>query len=584
MPNNSVLTKISLAAFCAMLILPFLNPHHLNPIPTFFQEWTAAACGIIATATLLRKERLAQLEIPHIALLPLGMIGLLLLQFVFGLVVFPTQALIFALYLLWAVLILTLGQSLRQQISLEKLANLFAAAILAGALLASVLLALQLVDPRLGLGWVFPLVKGSGNLAQVNHLADYLWLGIASLIYLNVQKKIGVSITVFFALTLLSAASLTGSRSVFLYAFGFALLSLWAAWHFRQDPLRQIARISLLLLPATLLLQVIFSHIDLAQRLSASLSGERVFSLVSGTSQRLQLWRTALAIFSEHPWLGAGVGQFPVNSYFIVGAAPDGRFLGGGEHAHNLILHLLSEFGVVAPLLAIVMGYRWWLGFVRQEWSSAHWWIAAVLLVLTTHSQLEYPLWYVFFLGIAALVLGIGSTTGIRPKVSPSGRVLVTLILIMGMLTLATMAYDYRKLERTLNGQLISANEKQVWKTTLESLSDLQRGSLFSHYVDLSYAYQLSVDRESLKDKITVTKIAIQFSPVDLITFKLAYLLALDGQQAQSKLALRRALATHPSYAPTARKQLTALVGTYPELNDLLSELDRNQARLATPN
>ena len=578
MHTYSLHKRISLAALCAMLILPFLTPHHFNPIPTFYQEWTAAACGILAATLLLRQKLLEQLEIPRIAMLPLGILGLLLIQFVFGLVAFRTQALIFALYLLWAVLILTLGRSLRQRISLEKLVNWFAKAILCGSLLASLLLALQLVDPRIGLGWVFPSAKGGGNLGQANHLANYLWLGIASAIYLHTQEKIGVMLFAFFTLVLLSAASLTGSRSVILYAAGFSALSLWAAWHFRQTPLKRIAKITFLLLPTTVLLQLIFSYFDLANLLHTSLSGERFFSTVSGASQRLQLWRTGLYIFCEHPWLGAGIGQFPVNSYLVVGTQPDGTFLGGGEHAHNLLIHLLSEFGLIAPILVVFFGYRWWLGFVRQEWTAAHWWIASLLLVLATHSQLEYPLWYTFFLGIAALLLGIGSNAGIRPRITSSGRLLVILILLLGSLTLATMAFDYRKLERTLNWQVNSEGEKLSWKQTHETLSALHRESLFSNYVDLSYAYQLSVDRESLKDKITVTEMAIRFSPVDLITFKLAYLLALDGQQGEASVALQRALATHPDFAPTALKQLTGLVEHYPELQNLLDEFASYQA------
>lgn len=573
MRSHRLHVKLSLAALCALLTLPFLNPHHFNPIPSFFQEGTAALFGLLAATLLFRRERLARLAVPEMALLPLGLLALLLIQFAFGLVVFTTQALIFALYLLWAILIMTLARSLRQVLRLERLADLLATAVLYGALIAALQLALQLINPAWGLGWILPIARGGGNLGQPNHLANYLWLGMASLIYLRTRERIGVVKVGVYALTLLSAASLTGSRSVLLYALGFALLSVWAAWHFREKPLSDIARLSLLILPATILLQFVFAHLDLASQLQTSVSGERLFQSVSGTSQRLQLWRTGLAIFLEHPWLGAGIGQFPVNSYLIVGAAPDGRFIGGGEHAHNLLVHLLAEFGPLAPILLLVLGVRWWMSFVRQPWSAAHWWIAAILLVLSVHSQLEYPLWYCFFLGIAALVLGLGSRDELRPQVSSSGRLLLALILVLGGVTLATMAYDYHKLEKTLNARLVASDDKHPWQKTLQSLSELRQGSLFSHYVDMSYAYQLSIDRESLKDKITVTEMAIRFSPVDLICFKLAYLLALDGKPEAAHLALQRAVATHPAYKPIALKQLGALVERYPELASLLDEL-----------
>ena len=63
--------RISVAALCAMLTLPFLDPHHFRPITTFFQEWTAATCGLLAATLLLKKQMIEHLEVPAIALLPL---------------------------------------------------------------------------------------------------------------------------------------------------------------------------------------------------------------------------------------------------------------------------------------------------------------------------------------------------------------------------------------------------------------------------------------------------------------------------------------------------------------------------------
>ena len=579
-------TRVCLAALGLMLSLPFLNPHHFNPIPTFYQEWTAAACALLAATLLLRAKIFEQLEIPGIALLPLGIATLILIQFAAGRVTFPTQALIFLLYLLWATLLLILGRALRRALALDLLVTAFATAILAGALLSAILLALQLVDPRLGLGWVFPFVKGSGNLAQANHLANYLWLGVASAFYLHSQRKFPSLVFWPALLALISASSLSGSRSVFLYAGGFTLLALWAAWHFRQPVLRQMARRGLILLPLTLTIQAVFSYFDLGSLLQTSVSGDRFFQLVSGSSVRIQLWHTGLAVFADHPWLGAGIGQFPVSAYQLAGAHADGRFLGGAEHAHNLFVQLLAEFGFSAPLLLIGLGLFWWAGFIRQAWTPAHWWIASVLLVISMHSQLEYPLWYTFFLGIAALVLGLGSATGLRPRTSAPGRLLIALCLLLGALTLSTLGSDYRQLEHTLNAQLQSGEARPSWNKTLESLAQLHKESLFSHYVALTYAYQLSVDKEALKDKIAVCELAIRVSPVDLIVFKRAYLLALDGRTDEARNALRHAMANYPAFIAGAGSQLAGLSTSHTELlplfeviNDYQRQQDASRAR-----
>jgi tetratricopeptide (TPR) repeat protein len=330
-------------------------------------------------------------------------------------------------------------------------------------------------------------------------------------------------------------------------------------------------RASLLLLPATLLLQLAFSYLDLGSSLGTVVSGDRFFQQVSGSSQRLQLWRTGLAIFTQHPLLGAGIGQFSWNSYLLVGTQADGTFLGGAEHAHNVFIQFLAEFGVLPPLLLLVLGLRWCVDFARLSWSPAHGWIAAVILVQAIHSQLEYPLWHTYFLGISAISLGAGSTWVIRPQITRAGRAIIALTLLLGGITLINLGGHYHKLEQSLNWQLQSIDAKPSWENTLDALATLHRESLLSHYVDLIYAYQLQPDREALKEKIAVCERAIRFSPVDRITYKLAFLLALDGQNTEAIEAMRRALATHPRMRDEAIRQMSELNKTYPQIGPLLA-------------
>ena len=571
--------RISLAALGLMLIVPFVYPHHYNPIPSFYQELIAVILSLPALTLLLRRRIIRRIEIPEIAILPLGIGALVLLQFVCGKVVFPSQALLFLLYLLCAVFMLIVGRSLRRTLGLTRLVTPLAYALLCGALLAAALLAAQLFAPALNS--VFVLERsgsnGIGNLGQPNHLANYLWLGIVSAITLHAQGRIGKTLLASCLMILLGAASLTGSRSVALYAVGCALLSIWAARHFAHPALKRSARIALLLLPLAVVLHWALGHLEASSALAVTTSGERLLQPVGGASQRLQLWRTGFAVFADHPWLGAGVGQFPWESYVLAGAQADSSTLGGAEHAHNLFVQLAAEFGGVAPLLVLILGWRWWITFVRQPWSPAHGWIAIVLLVEAVHSQLEYPLWYAFFLGIAALALGAGSQKGMRPQLGRIGRTIVAAALLLAALTLANLGSDYGRLEAALNPQL--AKDKETRAETLAGLEKLRRESLLGHYVDLIYANTLSVDREALKDKIVVTQTAMRLSPAEQVSFNLAYLLALDGRLGDSQLALRRALATHPAARARAIGEVRAMLTIYPELSPLLNQLEEHSER-----
>ena len=307
--------RISLAALCLMLIAPFLNPYHFNPIPSFFQEGSAAALGLLAATPLLRRAALAQLEVPRLALLPLGIGALLLVQFACGLIEFPTQALVFALYLLWATLLLTLGRHLRRELEseagdeagvnagLERLIDILARALLVGGALAAALQALQLSGLPLAHALVFlrPGSGGAGNLAQPNHLANYLWLALASGIYLHARGRLATAAFAPIALVLLASASLSGSRSVLLYALGFAALSAWAARAKPEAGLRRVFRVALGLLAATVLLQFVFSYFEIGALTGATLAGERFFQEVGTTSQRLQLWRSLPSIRGSAP-------------------------------------------------------------------------------------------------------------------------------------------------------------------------------------------------------------------------------------------------------------------------------------------
>ena len=575
MPHPPLLARLSLACLCAALVLPFLIPHHFNPIPSFIQEWTAAMFGLLAACVLTHRHLIEDIEIPEIALIPLGLIGLLLLQYFTGLAQSITQALLAALYLLWSLLMLTAASNLRRVVRPETIARCAAIAILFGAVFSAAIQALQFAGYGFGSGLISPLARGSGNLGQPNHLADYLWLGIASALFLHAEKRIGWTLFIATATGLATSSTLTGSRSTLLYAFGLTVLSLWSAWRFKTPALRRTAVAAAAILALTVLLQFALAHSEVATTINASFSGERLFREAGTPSQRLQLWRTGLAIFADHPWLGAGIGHFPYASY-ITAANQPGIYLGGGEHAHNLIIQLLSEFGILATLFVCVLVWRWWRAFIRTEWTAMQWWVAALLLVIGTHSQLEYPLWYVFFLGIASLALGLGSQAGMHPEISRHGRWVILLGLSFGAMTLASLIVDYRDLENTLYARTVNdTGQPASSRTRLDALARLHRESLLAHYVPLSYAHQIEVNREALPDKITVCEMAIRFSPVDLVTFKLAWLLALDDRKADARSALHRAIATHPAYATTAAKELDQLVRQFPEIGWLKTELSR---------
>src|SRR5690606_32076970 len=78
------------------------------------------------------------------------------------------------------------------------------------------------------------------------------------------------------------------------------------------------------------------------------------------------------------------------------------------EHAHNIFIHLLAETGIAGALLLLAGVWAWLRGFQWRNITPEGWWLLALLAIIGIHSLLEYPLWYAYFLGPVALLLGVG--------------------------------------------------------------------------------------------------------------------------------------------------------------------------------
>jgi O-antigen ligase len=66
-----------------------------------------------------------------------------------------------------------------------------------------------------------------------------------------------------------------------------------------------------------------------------------------GGQSRLSMWRDALPLIKEHPWLGTGLGTFPI-AYTSGQTAFLSQFV---NHAHNDYLELAADLGIPAALV-----------------------------------------------------------------------------------------------------------------------------------------------------------------------------------------------------------------------------------------
>ena len=148
---------------------------------------------------------------------------------------------------------------------------------------------------------------------------------------------------------------------------------------------------------------------------------------------RLVLWRNVLELSLQRPWTGWGWGEL---DYAMATQALTGtRFCGIVAHAHNLPLQLMVEWGwPLACGLMACAGIWFWRRRPSLATSSSALLGWALLLPLTVHSLLEFPLWYGPFQMSLGLALGmvVGPAAGSVSAKAQTATLGLAVLLVAG--------------------------------------------------------------------------------------------------------------------------------------------------------
>ena len=575
------LTHISLTLVGLMWVFPFLIYHHAYPVTTFYQEWWSALLGVSALILLTDRDYWRQPDIPRIAQLPAALIGVVVLQWSLDKIAYFDQALLFVLYLLFAMLLILLGARLRDCFGITRLAQVLAIFLLVGAELSALVGVLQHFRWDTPLGAVVVMKISSsvyGNIAQPNHFANYIALGMISLGFLLHQQKLRVVHVAVLAMPLLLVMALSGSRSSWLYLLMMAGLAWWLARHDAKQSL---------LLRYTLWLLAGFGAMHLIVQLPFTTGAQnsvntvqRLFSEdVSGGGVRLFLWREAMLMFMQSPWVGVGFGQFAWQHFQLLPELQPKGVHGLYNNAHSFVFQLAAETGIAGLLSLFLPLGVWFMGLRRSPLDAAHWWGYAVLGVLSIHSLLEYPLWYAYFMAIAAFLLGMLDETRYHLELRRVGRLSVVLILFLGLLSLMQLMTGYRELEQVQEIRSASKIGENTAELLHEKLVAVHTGSLLSPYAELFMANLIEVNDDHLKEKLAINSRVMHFVPISSVVYRQALLLAQADQLEQAKITVLQAIWSFPGQFDHMHKQLLLKAEKDPEHYAALLEfaLQKNQ-------
>jgi O-antigen ligase len=379
------------------LCIAFLVPGHYPPWAAFQNELLAAFGVAVCGAVAFSKER--ELHWPWLALLAVAVAAVPVLQVATGAILFSSDGILAALYLIGFGLSVAVGAALARSHRddlLDGLAGVFLAASIASVGLA-IAQWLQLPAESLWRTAQRPGWRPYANIGQANHLATLLMLGLVGGAWLFQIRRIGAATMVLTTGFLLFGVAMTQSRTAWLEA---ACLAIWLIAMRRRASIR-IGRGAVIAACGFLaLLGAVWPALSNALFLSA---GRSLEEQVTG-GPRLKFWVAMIDAIQREPWVGYGWNQVVLAHDRVANDQPAiGYFF---EHSHNLVLDLLLWNGVPLGLLvAGALGLWFWRAGVRCREPAATLFLGAVGVVFL-HSLVEFPLDFAYFLLPVGVMMG----------------------------------------------------------------------------------------------------------------------------------------------------------------------------------
>lgn len=415
-------------------------------------------------------------------------------------------------------------------------------------------------------GWATGSSRPHGNLGQANHFGMFFALSLAPLWWMTVRRSVPPVVVAGLVACASLMVALSGSRIAVVCVFVFALL----AWVWRRSlPART--------LPAFLaapLLVLLFAWGSGLFALQVGQGGAGVLQRDAQTiSLRLFHWQATLEMIAAHPWAGVGWREYLYGRFLM---RPEDFAIEPVEHAHNLLLHLAAELGVplalliVGPVLVFAVRARPW-----QERDPARQTGWLVLVLIFVYSQVEFPLWVMSFLFLAAIAAGLvladpdrtgsaeaADAAGAQGTPAPGMRWNFPGIagwLLVASTLAAWVDYD-RAVSPVPQGALLD------WgATTEERVAVARRSALFGTHVDMMMLSVLRVNSQNYPEVLRQTGRLMHFSPdAPVLKARLAALCLADdapGAGEIDRLLQRGFPAEHAAFLGRLPPQFVARCG-----------------------
>jgi Virulence factor membrane-bound polymerase, C-terminal/O-Antigen ligase/Protein glycosylation ligase len=547
---QGVLVLLGLVIFLA----GWLVSGHFPPWTAFQQQWfTALGLSIVALGGAWNRARWRW---PAPAVFILALAAVPVLQRTFGQIVFLSDAILPALFIAAFALCIAAAANLScgepQQWADSLMITLLAAAVASTGL--ALMQWLHYTAPAVPL---YPLPPGGrpyANLAQSNHLATLLGLGIAASLYLFERQRLGPLVVGLLAAWLGFGLLMTQSRT------GWLFLVLLAGWWAAGRRYLRIRFVPLAIGLAVFSIGV-WQWTNLNQLLLLADPSTTLDERLGG-GLRTALWRAMVEAVGDSPWVGWGWNQVVLGHLAVAYEHEAGQRV--FQSAHSIVLDLMLWMGIPLALLLLAFTGYWLWRQARQCSDGARWGLLLAVGAIGAHAVTEYPLDYTYFL----LTLGmlVGTLHGLQPVgrwwFLPRATFVVPWAACVGLMF--WLGLDYMKVEESARQLRLVLSGVGVDRVAYAPPPDSWLlDELREYHRFLITPVQRGMDDEQLAWMRNVA----QRNPAPGSLLRLALATGLNGRGDESARILRAACHIHPpKRCAEVRESWRAAQQQFPEL------------------